>query len=162
MSIEELFKAAEQLSAPKVTSGIVLKEQAEIMASLLTARLLKRDDLEGLIGPGNEGVMENNHLNHFKYISTLAALYDPKSFVETVLWVVRTYIGRGFTPKYWKVMLPEAKSVILEHLAKEDSVQVQTIYSWLEDHIDDFLQVSRDASSFYERIGPLTRTGDND
>jgi len=162
MSKKALVQSAGHLVAPDAATSRTLKEMAESMAHDLTWCLAKRKDLEELIGSGNQAVMEVNHVNHFNYISSLAALYDATSFVETVIWVFRTYMSRGFTPKYWQVMLPEAKSIIEKHLPQEQYLQIEGIYTWLHEHILDFVRVSSDTVSFYERLGPLHGVKDED
>jgi len=162
MSKEALIQSADQLIAPDAATSRSLKEMAEGMAQDLTKSMSKRKDLEELIGTGNLSVMEVNHLNHFNYMSSLAALYDATSFVETVIWVFRTYMSRGFTPKYWQEMLPEANNIIAKYLPMEQHLQIEGIYTWLQEHVSDFVQVSGDTVSFYERLGPLQGVKDED
>lgn len=155
MSKEDLIHSAGHLAAPDVATSLSLREKAGEMARELTQRMKRREDLEDLVGRGNQAVMEANHVNHFQYIASLAALYEPVSFVETVIWVLRTYMGRGFTPRYWQVMLPEAQGILRESLPPDQSRQAEAIYSWLLEHIPDFVDVSARTVSFYESLSPL-------
>ncbi len=122
MDKSQLLESAKILATrPNSTLG-ALEGKLELCAAELTAALRVRSDLEDLIGEGNMGVMEMNHTNHFRYMNSLAALYDPTSFVETVLWVFRTYRARGFNVQYWEVMLPEGKRRFLPHLMWENVI----------------------------------------
>ena len=98
MTRESLIESASAITPPSQATSQSLTGLADAMASELSRRMLEKDNLEELIGKDNQSLMVMNHENHFNYISTLASLYDPVSFVETVIWVFRTYIARGFSP----------------------------------------------------------------
>ncbi len=147
-----------------MTSASALKEVSPQAASAFTdvvetcATDLNRSmrlvpDLESLIGEGNLDVMETNHVNHFKYMSSTCALFDPRSFVETVLWVQRTYRARGFSLRYWDVMLPKAMDVLRTHLGPSDFDEIRPFYEWLRSNIQIFAQLSETELSVYEQMG---------
>lgn len=152
MSKEALIISAARIPAPNDATSHSLNVGAEEMARELTRKMNGQEDLENLIGRGNQLIMEMNHFNYFRYIASMATLFDPASFVETVIWVLRAHSSRGFTPLYWHVMLPEAKSVLLERLPAEQYHQVVVFHTWLHEHLNDFIQVSAETVSFYERI----------
>ena len=125
----------------------------ETCAADLTRSMKLVPDLEGLIGEGNLDVMETNHGNHFRYMTSACALFDPRSFVETVLWVLRTYRARGFSVRYWHVMLPKAMDVLRTHLAPSDYEEIRPFYEWLFANIQVFAQLSETEISIYEQMG---------
>lgn len=127
----------------------------EACAAALTAALRQRPDLETIIGAGNLPVMESNHINHFKYMGSTSALFDPASFVETVLWVVRTYRARGFTVSYWDIMLPLAMNILQTTLRPPHFEEVAPFYRWLTDNIETIARLSETEPSVYETLGGL-------
>ncbi len=124
-------------------------------AADLTSAMRTEPKLTELIGEGNIEVMATNHDNHFKYMSATCALFDPTSFVETVLWVLRTYRARGFSMQYWDVMLPRAAKILHKHLEPEYFAEIRPFYDWLQDNIAAFAQLSEEENSVFERMGGL-------
>ena len=155
MNKEVLISKATQITPPSPLTSNKLKESAETMAQELTLVMAEKKNLESLIGEGNYLMMVNNHKNHFDYICSLTSLYDPLSFVETVLWVFRTYIGRGFSPAYWQEMLQEAKIILRSHLPDEQYKEAIAIYNLLHDNLTEFIILSESTPSFYETLGNI-------
>jgi len=131
------------------------EDVVEACAADLTSAMRAEPGLTELIGEGNVEVMATNHGNHFKYMSATSALFDPTSFVETVLWVLRTYRARGFSVRYWDVMLPKATEALRKHLEPELFAEVRPFYDWLQDNISAFAELSEEEDSIYERMGGL-------
>lgn len=145
-------------SAKNIVTSTVLSPSAweaglNNHAAELTAILSRREDLEDLIGPGNLSVMEMNHANHFRYMISTAALFDPKSFVETVIWVFRTYRARGFSVRYWEVMLPEAMNILHRHMGDDYQQGLGPYYEWLLANIPAFAELSETELSAFEELG---------
>lgn len=149
----QLLESAKVFATRTASISGHLEGKVELCAAELTAALNARPDLEELIGAGNMGVMEMNHINHFRYMNSLAALYDPKSFVETVLWVFRTYRARGFSVKYWEIMLPEAMIILRQHLGDAHYHELEPYYEWLLTNIQTFARLSETELSVFEELG---------
>lgn len=152
MNKNQLVESAKGLVAQQTSISGALERKLETCAAELTASLKSRPDLEDLIGPGNMSTMEMNHVNHFRYMNTVAALYDPKSFVETVLWVFRTYRARGFSVRYWEVMLPEAMKILRQQLGDAHYSELGPYYEWLHANIQTFARLSETELSAFEEL----------
>lgn len=150
MDKASLLASAEALTPPSPRAAARLEQVAEQCAEEMTEAMLRLDNLAGVIGEDNQSLMELNHQNHFRYIVSLASLYDPRSFVETVIWVFRTYRAHGFTPAYWEHMLPEATAAVRRHLPEQEAREVLTLYDWLYEHIRDFTRLSDSTLSAHE------------
>jgi hypothetical protein len=148
-----LIESARNIVASAVFSSAVWEKNLNAHAAELNAILSRREDLEELIGPGNSSVMEMNHANHFRYMISVAALFDPKSFVETVLWVFRTYRARGFSVRYWEVMLPEARGILYRHMGDDYLRELGPYYEWLLANIPAFADLSETELSAFEDLG---------
>ena len=153
MDKNQLLESAKVFATRAASTSGHLEGKVELCAAELTAALNARPDLEELIGAGNMSVMEMNHINHFRYMNSLAALYDPKSFVETVLWVFRTYRARGFNVKYWEIMLPEAMIILRQHLGDAHYHELGQYYEWLHANIQTFASLSETELSVFEELG---------
>lgn len=148
-----IVDSAKNIVASTAFSPSVWETSLNNHAAELTAILSGRPDLEDLIGPGNLSVMEMNHANHFRYMMSVAALFDPKSFVETVLWVFRTYRARGFSVRYWEVMLPEAMGILRRHMGDDYLQGLEPYYEWLLANIPAFAELSETELSAFEELG---------
>jgi hypothetical protein len=152
---EDVLASARRLVPPSPRAAQALAAVVDVCAAELSAAMARRPDLAGLIGPGNRALMDTNHINHFNYLASLAALYDPVSFVEIVLWVFRTYRARGFAVGYWHAMLPESKAVVLRHLDAGTAAEITPIHDWLLVHVPDFTVLSDNEPTIFETMSPL-------
>lgn len=148
-----LTTSAAALTEVSPQAASAFTDVVEACAADLTRSMKLVPHLESLIGEGNLEVMETNHGNHFRYMSSACALFDPRSFVETVLWVLRTYRARGFSLRYWDVMLPKALEVLRTHLAPSDYEEIKPFYEWLRGNIQIFAHLSETELSVYEQMG---------
>lgn len=148
-----LKKSAAALREASPQAASAFGSVVEACAADLTQSMKLVPHLESLVGEGNLEVMETNHVNHFRYMSATCALFDPESFVETVLWVLRTYRARGFSVRYWDVMLPKAMEILGSRLIPSDYEEIRPLYEWLLDNIKVFAQLSETELSVYEQMG---------
>lgn len=63
--------------------------------------MLERNDLENLVGKDNINMMQDNHSNHVRFISSILKNHNSEVLVETILWVFRAYRSHGFSSNYW-------------------------------------------------------------
>ncbi len=153
MNKTQLVESAKALKVRDASGFLALEDRSDIWAAELSAAMNRRHDLESLVGQGNVSVMESNHANHFRYMRSAIALFDPKSFVETVLWVFRTYRARGFSVRYWEVMLPEAMGILHRNLGEDYLSGVEPYYEWLLASIPAFASLSETELSAFEQLG---------
>ena len=150
-----LIHSASSLKEISPQAAAEFEDVVEACAVELTLAMRKEPDLADIIGEGNTEVMETNHGNHFRYMSATAALFDPQSFVETVLWVLRTYRARGFSVRYWDIMLPIATTILSRRLGADAFEEIRPFYDWLLAHIPAFARLSEEVNSVYEKMGGL-------
>lgn len=155
MNKTDLIVSAAGLREVSPQTATAFDSAAETCAAALTAALHQQPDLDSVIGPGNQDVMATNHHNHFKYMASTTALFDPASFVETVLWVVRTYRARGFSLAYWHVMLPLATDIVRTTLPPRHFEEIAPFYRWLAGHVDLIARLGETENSVYETLGGL-------
>jgi len=98
-------------------------------------------------------MMESNHRNHARYMVTVFELYDPDSFVETVLWVFRTYRAHGFHVAYWAAMLDMILDIMREELSPETYEATSPFYEWILTRIPVFTLLSETESPALETPG---------
>jgi len=148
-----LIKSASGLKEVSPQAAAQFESVVESCAAALTQSMKLVPELDSLIGEGNLEVMETNHGNHFRYMNATTALYDPLSFVETVLWVLRTYQARGFSVRYWEFMLPRASDILSRHLDPAHYEEIKPFYDWLHGNVPAFARLGEKESSVYEQMG---------
>jgi hypothetical protein len=148
-----LIESARALAEASPRAARAFEGVVDACAADLTRSMKLVPELENIIGEGNLDVMETNHGNHFRYMCSASALFDPTSFVETVLWVLRAYRARGFSVRYWNVMLPKALETLRAHLGPSDYEEIRPFYEWLLDSMPAFVRLSETELSAYEQMG---------
>jgi hypothetical protein len=148
--MHSLLASARTLVQPSPEAAAAFAGKSPALAARLNAAMLARPDLDALVGPDGAQMMQNNHRNHALYMESVFSLYDPASFVETVLWVFRTYRAHGFAVSYWAAMLDEALAALREELPQDVFGQVAPFYRWLILHIPAFTALSESRPSAWE------------
>ena len=103
---------------------------------------LKRPEVEELVGKNNIDMMQDNHANHIRFISSILKNYDEEVLVETILWVFRAYRSHGFSTNYWAVQLNTWIKILKNQLSDETFLEVQPLYEWMQINIPVFVAIS--------------------
>lgn len=147
---EKLISTASILREASSPSIEEFASKVDAMSSKLDAAMVARDDVQRLVGADNIEMMRNNHHNHFRYMESVLRLFDPAGFVDTILWVFRTYRSHGFQVAYWPAMLDTATEVMKQELSPEAYDEVAPLYQWMIVHIPEFTSLSENTESVWE------------
>lgn len=131
MTRQFLFEQAAGLPAVSTEAAAEYAAQHLTLAEEVTRMLAVRDDLERLIGSGNRAMMEDNHRNHGRFISSLLQAFSPEVLVETIIWVFRAYRSHGFQLTYWPAQLDAWLRIIPSHLSAEAASQIVPLYQYM-------------------------------
>lgn len=145
MTKEALVEEARKLPEPSQAAAEEFAANSEMLAAELNRIMTAREDLYTLIGPDNKEMMEDNHRNHARFMSSLLAHYDAEVLVNTVLWVFRAYRGHGFNLTYWPAQLDTWVTLLKRTLSKEAFESVYPVYHFMLVHQQDFAQLSEPA-----------------
>ena len=139
MEKQKLIKSAGKVVA---LSDNALKEFDDNMDALIlkmNQKMLEREDILELIGgEKNSAVMKDNHDNHLRFIRSILESPDPETLVDTVLWVFRAYMSRGFHTNYWSAQINTWIHVMKEMFTEETMSEVWVIYNWMSVNIPHF------------------------
>jgi hypothetical protein len=127
MTKTNLLKSAEMLKQPSHE----FEEKRELLAAEMNLLMLSRNDLTLLVGEGNSSMMEDNHRNHARFMTSVFLDYQPQILVETVLWVFRAYRSHGFKLTYWPAQLDQWVELLKTHLTKETFKEIYPFYNWM-------------------------------
>jgi hypothetical protein len=150
---KQMTERAAKLNAPGREALAEYRRIQDRLPAELNERILSRSDLESLIGSSDHELLKTNHRNHFRYMESVFVKYNPDDFVETLLWVFKTYAARGFTIRYWKVMLPEAQDLLRKHLPASAGMELLPFYDWIESELDELVDLSRNYVTIWEKTG---------
>lgn len=139
-----LMNSASALEQPSAEASAEYEQKRDSLAEEHNRRMTARDDLERLIGPGNQNMMEDNSRNFCRFMGTMYSAYAPEVFVETVLWVFRAYRGHGFKTAYWPAHLDTFVEVARERLDKPAFQEVYPFLNWLITNIPVFVAITDD------------------
>ncbi len=97
MQKDSLVKSADKISKVSDDSIKEYVDKMDILAAKMNEVILKREDIFELIG-GNKNIemMKDNHNNHLRFVASILETPDSETLVDTVLWVFRAYMSRGF------------------------------------------------------------------
>lgn len=72
-----------------------------------------------LEGEENKSMIEDNHINHARFMSSVFAEFQPEVLVETIIWVFRTYRSHGFNLDYWPFQLNQWIEIYKTNLSEK-------------------------------------------
>ncbi len=142
MTRDELIFAAQALPRPTSEAAREFTTHSDVLAAELNRIMSARADLEALIGPQNQAMMEDNHRNHARFMAALLQDFQPETLVETVLWVFRAYRAHGFQLTYWPAQLDVWMEVLKTRLSPEAFSTIAPIYEFMIVHQSAFVQLS--------------------
>ncbi|MFW6064918.1 MAG: hypothetical protein ACOC8Y_05020 [Candidatus Natronoplasma sp.] len=152
MDKDELIRSAKKIEEPSRNAVEEFKETKEKLAIELNKRMKKRENLEELIGSNNESMMEDNSQNMVKFLHSVFKNFEAKVFVDTILWVFKTYRSHGFRPEYWKTNLNTFVEIMKEELSEETFDELKPFLGWMIEHIPVFVKLTdRYQEEWYHR-----------
>ncbi|WP_035271735.1 hypothetical protein [Desulfonatronum thiodismutans] len=131
MTREELIEKAGRITPSSRQTAREFESLAPALAAELNQRMSARADIDTLIGKNNTAMMEDNHRNHARFMTSLLWLYDPKNLVDTVLWVFQAYRSHGFRLTYWPAQLDTWMQLLEERLSPEAYAEISPIYIYM-------------------------------
>ncbi|MDD8043817.1 MAG: hypothetical protein PHF14_10810 [Verrucomicrobiota bacterium] len=131
MNRDDLIRSALELAQPQPETAEEFHQKMDALAAELNRQMLQRPDLERLIGPDNQEMMQDNSRNFCRFMSSQFHGYQPVSLVETALWVFRAYRAHGFQITYWPAYLDTFVEISRSRLSGKTFEQVYPFLEWL-------------------------------
>lgn len=134
----ELYEAAKVLKKVSTEAIKDFDAHKEELLYKMNKAMEEREDIYELVGEKNIKLMKENHANHLQFMHSILETPNPEILVDTVLWVFRRYISRGFQVSYWPVQLSTWCSIMKCNLLPQTMKEIEPIYQWLILHILHF------------------------
>lgn len=144
MNKEKLIHTASQLGPFDPRAAADYAKAAGALTARLNQTMLARLDIEALTGKENLTMMQDNHANHARFISSLLIHFQPEVLVETILWVFRAYRSRGFASTYWAAQINEWIHLLPQELPEESHKNILPLYEWIQVNIPLFELCAKD------------------
>lgn len=142
MTKDDLLSSARTLPDFTDSAAKEYEYKSETMVAKVNEIMLKRKDLNRLVGEGNVEMMKNNHHNHAQFIANILASFNAEVLVDSVLWVFRAYRAHGFAELYWSAQLSSWNVVLKEELSSETFSNVDALYQWMTINIPVFTKLT--------------------
>ena len=138
MEKENLLKSAKQLNQPSVESISEFSQKLNMLVEKMNNYMLKRPDINELVGEGNLEMMKDNHSNHARFMESVFINYDPEVLLDTVLWVFRAYRSRNFSSIYWAAQLNGWINIYKTEFSEKTYNEIIPFYKWMQVNIPVF------------------------
>ncbi len=139
MEKQQLIKSAEKITKVSTVSVHEYVKKMDLLAAKMNESMLAREDILELIdGEKNIAMMKDNHNNHLRFIASIIENPDPETLVDTVLWVFRAYMSRGFHTNYWAAQLNTWIEILKATISEEAFSEIYGIYNWLSVNVPNF------------------------
>lgn len=139
--IDDLIESASRLPMPDGVADNGRRASHTELADRLDELMLAEPGIDVMVPPGKRSMMRENHRNLTRYMDTNLELFEPRNFVGTVIWAMKTYRSHGFAVAYWQAMLPHLLG-LLEATSTPRSEHVTTYYRWILDNLDTLAALS--------------------
>ena len=140
-----LVKSASKISRVSEDSLKEYVDKMEMLAAKMNETMLAREDILELIGgEKNITMMKDNHNNHLRFIASILQTPDPETLVDSVLWVFRAYMSRGFSSNYWSAQLNTWIQLLKENISEKAFSEIVSIYNWMTVNIPNFTIAGED------------------
>lgn len=145
MEKSSLAKSASEISNVSEDSLKEYVDKMEMLAAKMNETMLAREDILELIGgEKNITMMKDNHNNHLRFIASILQTPDSETLVDTVLWVFRAYMSRGFSSNYWAAQLNTWIQILKENISEKAFSEIISIYNWMTVNIPNFTIAAED------------------
>ena len=139
MGKNEILKSADKITKVSENSIKEYVDKIDIIVATMNEIMLKREDIMELIGgEGNIQRMKDNHTSHLEFVATILETPNSETLVDTLLWVFRVYISRGFNSKYWEVQISTLIQILKENISEKAFLEILSIYNWININIPYF------------------------
>lgn len=142
MNKEYLLKTCNLLKEVSIAASEEYSMKADKLITEMNAVMMKRLDIEDLVGKDNVSMMQDNHSNHVRFIAAILKEFNSEVLVETILWVFRAYRSHGFSTNYWAAQLNTWIEILKAQLSTDSYTEIIPLYEWMQINIPIFVKLS--------------------
>lgn len=142
MKKDYLYEKAHGLKTLSKEAIDELDGKKDLFLEKINKTMLSREDIHDLIGKKNIDIMKDNHSNHLLFMMAIFKEFQPKIFVDTILWVFRAYRSRGFQSTYWAAQLHSWMDIYKSELSDKSYEEIFPYYEYMLINIPSFVQIS--------------------
>ncbi len=134
MTRKELVASAACLLQPPRSAAEEYQSKRDRLVVEMNEIMSARQDLEELVGWGNQASMEDNHRSHARVMGALFYVYNPEVFVDAWLRGLRSCRSHGFSPVYGREQLETWVGLLRDELSSYAFATIYPLYHWMTVH----------------------------
>jgi hypothetical protein len=139
MEKSSLIKSAEKITKVSEDSIKEYVGKMDLLSAKMNQVMLERKDILELIGGDkNVSMMKDNHSNHLRFVASILETPNAETLADTVLWVFRAYMSRGFSSNYWAAQINTWIQILSENLSEKAFSEISSLYNWFSVNIPHF------------------------
>lgn len=137
-----LIEEAEKLKAPSESAAKEYNSNMDKIIADINAYMKAQKNINALINNTDLAKMQINHSNHVRFMDSLFETYQPEVFINTILWVYKTYQKHGFSADYWKVLIKGFEKNLREVLSPNAYKEIIVYYLFIKKNHSNFLKLT--------------------
>jgi hypothetical protein len=135
MSLDKIIASAGSIaSAPDFVGEFFSRNRPTLageMKKTLRSKLLSKPDL-----------LRDLIEQHLLHIESSLSFFDPAVYVDTLLWIIRTYGMRGFDPRFWEDLFNSGMNALKQSPQRSGLDHAVLHYEWLLSHLETLVDLA--------------------
>lgn len=139
---QSLLSSARSLRQVPPEAAGEYERQKGILMEEVNRAFNEHPDKARLLGPNPIDLIENNHLNHVTFMSSIFYLNQFELLAKVIPWVYRAYRTKGVSYDYFPVELGAWIESIRKHITVPGVDAILAIYAWMISNHDRFMHLA--------------------
>lgn len=139
----DMAKAQEVFKYPN-SSITAYMNKGSFLLDTVNESLKKHASIIELLGDNPISLMENNHLNHYKFMLNIIEYKQLDLLISTLPWVYHTYAKKGVSYDYFIIELNTWIEAITKHINQEDQAHLIKVYELMISWHDSIIEASKE------------------
>lgn len=139
----DMIKAKKVFDYP-ASSITSYANKGSFLLDTVNERMKKEPNIISLLGNNPISLMENNHLNHYKFILNIIEYRQLELLINTLPWVYHTYAQKGVSYDYFPVELNAWIDAIKKHINPLDQEHLIKVYELMITWHQDIITASKE------------------
>ncbi len=151
---DDLLSDAERLPCVPFAAVAEYRLHLPEMVQYVDDAVSSAGPLDLLIGGNPVTRMQNNHVQHGTFMSTIFALSDYDCLCKMAPWLYRLLHSNGFSWDYFLVQLQGWQGAVDTYLSEISRKSIGVVYAWFIEHHEDFVQLAQSDLNYEMPLKP--------
>lgn len=138
-----LLNIARSLQHVPPEAAAEYERQKGVLLEEVNRAFNEHPDKTHLLGPNPSALIENNHLNHVMFMSSIFRLNQFELLAKVIPWVYRAYHTKGVSYDYFPFELEAWIESIRKHITVPGVDAILAVYAWMISNHDRFVHLAK-------------------